>query len=216
MHDKIRLSTPRPNQQQYVFAVGNRMYLLHKRIRVLDRMPIDFENHVSGSKARIVRGASWPNALDGRALHMFRDVELLPHLLGQLGNCEAQLAVLFRSRFGIVGNFRVGVIFTNRDFNRLRLAVAKYAERNRVAGRHLAHCNLQRASIHDLAAIDLAQHVSRFQPCSAGRRVRRDLADDRSGRVRQVEETGLVRRDVIHANAQVPVMHRAVLDELFD
>ena len=65
----------------------------------------------------------------------------------------------------------------------------------------------------DLLAVEFAQHVAAFEPGAAGGRVRRDLADDGAGSVRQVEEAGVVGRHVVHADAEVAVVHGAVLDD---
>ena len=76
-----------------------------------------------------------------------------------------------------------------------------------------ADCDLEGAAVDDLLAVEFAQHVAGLQSCVAGRRVGGNLADDGAGRVMEVKEAGIVGRDIVHADAQVAVVHRAGLDD---
>ncbi len=103
--------------------------------------------------------------------------------------------------------------FADGDLEGFGLAVAENAEVDGLPGRHLADGNLQGAAVDDLLAVEFAQHVAALQSGTACGRVRRDLADDRARRVGQVEEAGVLRRHVVHADAEVAVMHGAGLDD---
>ena len=84
-----------------------------------------------------------------------------------------------------------------------------------VAGSDLADCDLEGAAVDDLVAVEFAQNVAALESGVAGRGIRRDLADDGSGGIRKIEEAGVVGSDIVHADAQIAVMHRAGLDDGF-
>ena len=74
------------------------MNLAHKRVGALNRMAVDLENHVAGSKARIVRWARRTDALNRRAVHMLREVQLLTKIGCQVRNRQAKPSTLCRRR----------------------------------------------------------------------------------------------------------------------
>ena len=116
--------------------------------------------------------------------------------------------MLLRSVAFILRNLLLALVFANLEGQRLRLAVAQNAQLDLASRSSLAHRHLQLAAVPDLAAIQFAQHVAALQSRAARRRVRRYLADNRTRRIRQVEEVRVVRRHIVHADAEIPVMHR--------
>ena len=76
---------------------GNGVNLAHKRVGALDGMAVDFKDDVAGSEAGIIRGAVRANALNGRAIDMLGNVQLLAKIRRQLGDCEAKPSVLRRA-----------------------------------------------------------------------------------------------------------------------
>ena len=59
-----------------------------------NRLAIHFQDHISRSKARIISRARRTNALHCHAVHLRRNVQLLPDVGSQFSNRQAELALL--------------------------------------------------------------------------------------------------------------------------
>ena len=80
MDDAVACAAVGPDQKQDVLSCGHSVDLIHEVVGVRDGMPVNFENHITGSEARIVGGAARAHALNGRAVHALGNVELLAHI----------------------------------------------------------------------------------------------------------------------------------------
>ncbi len=128
MDNPVARTAIRPNQKQNVFVQGHRVDLIDEIIGIPDGMPVDFENHVAWSQARIVGRAAGAHILDGCALHALGNVELLAHVGRKIGHGQAEPAAPL-VRAGVTGLFRrVFVELADRDVDRLRLAIAENAQ----------------------------------------------------------------------------------------
>jgi hypothetical protein len=79
---------------------------------------------------------------------------------------------------------------------------------------HFADRNLQGAADYDLFSVELVDDIDGLHAAAAGGRVSRDLGDDGARGILEIEEAGVVRRHVVHADAEVAVLHLAVFDQL--
>ena len=70
------------------------MRLIDKLLSRRHRLAIHLKNHVSRSKTRILRRTSRTNALHRNAIHVRRNMQLLPHIRRKLSNRQTQLALL--------------------------------------------------------------------------------------------------------------------------
>ena len=146
------------------------MNLADEFVSTRNRVTIHFQDHVPRRQPSIFRRASRANALNRRAIHLVRNIELLPDVRSDRRNRQTQFALLRRTAAAfVVSNFRLGMELTNLNRQRLLFAIAQNAQLDRISRRNLADSNLQHAAVDDLLAVDIAKHVAALQTGSAGR-----------------------------------------------
>ncbi len=96
------------------------MRLAYELLRRSHGLAVDLENYISLSQARILRRASRTNALHGNAIHVRRNMQLLPHIRSKLSDCQPQLALLRSRSSAIARNFCILVILADLHAQRLR------------------------------------------------------------------------------------------------
>jgi hypothetical protein len=205
----------RPDQQKQVLAGGICVHVADEVLSRGDRLAIDFEDDVSGCETSIFCRARGADALDGYAVNLRRNAELLPRILIEVSYGETELAALRGRRVIVAGDLAVLVERAYLEVHRLCVAIADDAKSDGVARSDSADSNLEAASIDNLLTIKLNDNVTALQACTAGRRIGRDLRNDRTVGVRQMEEAGVVGCDVVHADAKVAVLRAAGLDDGF-
>ena len=70
------------------------MHLADELLSRGNRLAVHFENHIPRRQPRILSRARRPNALHRRAIHLRRNMQLLPDIRSQLRNRQSQLALL--------------------------------------------------------------------------------------------------------------------------
>jgi len=106
------------------------------------------------------------------------------------------------------------VELAHSQVQRHRLAIAKYAQSNFCSGRHLADGYLERASVDDIGVVDARDDVALLQSAAACGESGVTWATMASSGFLQIEEVGIFRCDIVHADAEIAVLDLAVLDQL--
>ncbi len=213
MQNQIALAAVRPNQKQDAFSCRRGMKLTHAAVPSSTgcrSTPEITSPAVSPASSAALPGA---HRLNHRALHAIGHVELLPQIPSQISRRESQSAFLFRPA-RCCSPFRSS-LYGTRPRSRAVFAACRRAEfqaPRRSSRRHLAHRDLHRATVRDLLAVDLAQHIAAHKTGATRWRVRRHLAHDCARSIRQIKEACILRRHVVQVDAKVPVMHASALD----
>src|ERR1700721_2636377 len=167
-----------PDEEQEVLAIRGSVHPVDEAVGIFDRMPVDFEDDVAGSKAGIVGRASGANALDRRTFYLRRPVPLRAKVGREICHGETQFAVLLLAA-RVVRSFLSSFLeFTDGDFQGFGLAVTENPKIDGVPRRHLAYGNLESAAVDDLLAVEITEHVAALQSGTACGGGRRYLADD--------------------------------------
>src|ERR1017187_5857480 len=182
----------------------------------LRRATVHADDNLSWLESSFLGGAAGLDALNDRSLQVFRGLQLLADLRGQVGDADspARLAVI-----AIRGNLVLAVAAAHlfesyRDVD--VLPIAHDFERDLGPGMLLSDFHLQLSGVSDLPSVELGDHVADFQASLGTRRVRLDFGDDRAIRVLHVEELGVLRRDVRDTYPNVGVHDIAAANQRLD
>src|SRR6266566_2788130 len=130
MHHPVARISLRPHQQQQVLPRRNRMRLVDELLSRSDRLAVHFENHVSRSKPRILRRTRGTNALHRHAVHLRRNMQLLPHIRSQLSDSQSQLALLRTRCVAIARDLSILLVLADLYIDRLSRSIANNAQRD--------------------------------------------------------------------------------------
>ena len=84
----------RPDEEQDVLAVRDRVHLVDEAVGTFDRVPVDFEDDIARGKTGIICRAGGSNALNCRTLDLRRHVQLRAKVGCKVCDRNAKLAVL--------------------------------------------------------------------------------------------------------------------------
>ena len=191
------------------------MDLVYKILRILNGLAVNLENDVAGGESGIVCRAGGANTLNGCAIDVGGNVELRTHVRGQVVDGEAELTALIGSGCPILCHLAGCVKFANLDIDCFRLAIAEDSQSNGVAWGDLAYSYLQGAAVDDPLAVEFAKHVAGLESRLAGRGAGSYLAYNGASCIVKAEEAGVIGRDIVHADAQIAMVHGAGFDDGF-
>ena len=101
-----------------------------------------------GARPASSAGLAGRTLCNRRALHIRRNMQLLPHIRSQFSDSQAQACPSAGPpQSPLLGHLRILVVLADLHIHRLRRAIANDAQRDRRARSILAHRNLQRAAV---------------------------------------------------------------------
>lgn len=203
-----------PDEEEDVLTIRILMDLVDELACRCDRMTIYLKDDVARLQAGVFGRTAGTHVLNDSAIELIRSVDLLPEIGCEVAYTDSELPSFLRAIVVVVRHIGVLLELSNGDVERGRVAVTQDAERDVASRSDLANGDLKGAAVDDLLTIDRGDDIAPVDSAFACGRVGRDLRDDSAGRLFQIEEMGVGRRDIVKADAQIAVIDMAVLHQL--